>query len=484
MSDHAARPEPPRGLGALEKDLVQLATHGTLANTPEHADWLLRAGVAVEEQGALRAHPDWLACALPCRDGEELLTRTALRDPGYRLHVDGMVASVCAEIGRTGRWGRLEGLLSGALAPLAPRLASLIAADAPVDSEPSGWEDLDAHCWGHSGSAKALFPLVVARMPSLCDTPVFMDRGEALLGALLVAAANGDGIRVPTAQLPSLHRLAQAGAPVWARYLDTDQVEACLTLALRAVVDSTGTDSIGVAPFSLGVAGLARRSAVVATVEVTSPTFWDAAETAMRSPAFLDVAPGDRWPEPGTATLPAESDLHGLVRTRRSTTGGADLADEALRRLAAHSLYGLWLQVLLLEALDRELGEPTLFFAPERAPVQVYFRPRPASRGGVSKTMLRLGSVDQVLPHLASALHVSEVGLLGEGHGPWSRALELLAEVDIVASTGERLAITPHVLDRLHGGGLMTEVLRRGKDLRECLHGVLDGLWSQVGGTA
>jgi hypothetical protein len=96
--------------------------------------------------------------------------------------------------------------------------------------------------------------------------------------------------------------------------------------------------------------------------------------------------------------------------------------------------------------------------------------------------MLMLGSVDEVLSRLAAVLSIREVGLLGEGRGPWSRALELLAQVDVVSSTGDRWAMTTHVLDRLHGGGLMTGVLRRGKDLRERLHGVLDALWSAAGG--
>ena len=482
MSQPAAGLAPPRDLAGLERDLVQLAIHGVIASAPEHADWLLRAGVAVEDQGALRAHPDWLSCALPCRDGAELLTRTALRDPAYRRHVDGMVAAVCAEIGRTGRWGRLEGLLSGPLAPLAPRLASLIATGMPAD-DPSQWVALDGHCWGHSGAAEALFPLVVARLPSLCDTPVFVNGDDALLGALVVAAATGEGIRVPASGRPALEGLERSGVPVWVRPTDGDQVEACLTLAVRAAASEAGAAPIA-APFSLGVSGLARRSAIVPTAAPAGATFWDAAERAAAATAHLDIAPGDRWPEEWTSSLPASADLLGLVGTRRSTGGGADEADEALRGLAAHPLYGLWLQVLLLEALDRELGEPTLFFAPDPAPVHAYYRPRRVARGGATTTMLRLGSVDEVLPHLASGLNIREVGLLGEGPGPWSRALDLLAEVDLVASTGERLAMTPHVLDRLHGGGLMTGVLRRGKDLRERLHGVLDGLWSQVGGAA
>lgn len=489
MSDLATRLGPPRDLKRLESDLVHLATSGRVACTSEHADWLVEIGVATLKRGALLAHPDWLACALPCPSSTELLTRTALRDPRYRLHVDAMLAAVCADIGRSARWKRLEDLLTGPLADLAPRLASLVATTTPIPNQAPFWSRLDEHCWGLSGTAEVLFPLVVARMPSLCDTPVFVRSDDPLLGDIVRAAAVGDGIRVDSAQARKMDALFREGVPVWVRDAGVDQYEACLTLAARVEQPGSLARALASAPFSLATARVARqRSAVVAQADVEAGSFWASAEGAVGATAFLDVAPGARWPEDGAPAIPSAGSLRELVALRRAAPGSVDAADEALRRLADHPLYGLWLQVLLLEALDRELGESSLFLSYETVPgmaeLRVYYRPRPAARGSSPTPMLLLGSVDEVLARLSSALHIREVGLLGAGHGPWSRALELLAQVDVVSSTGERWAMAPHVLDRLHGGGLMTGVLRRGKDLRERLHGVLDGLWSKAGGVA
>jgi hypothetical protein len=397
-----------------------------------------------------------------------------------------MVAAVCADIGRSARWSRLDGLLAGPLSDLAPRLASLVAAGTPTASQEPIWVDLDQHCWGHAGTAEALFPLVVARMPALCDTPVFMRSEEPLLSALARAAATGEGLRVDTAQATELDALVQEGAPVWVRRIAADQFEACLTLAARVEQAGSVVGAASNAPFSLGVAQLARRSAVVASTAAVAGSFWRAADGSLSAAAYLDVAPSTRWPEESAIGIPDAPSLRELVAARRSGSSSADAADEALRRLADHTLYGFWLQVLLLEALDRELGEPSLFLAhdptSEPAAPRVYYRPRLAARGAVLAPMLLLGSVDAVLPRLASALHIHAVGLIGEGHGPWSRALELLAQVGLVLPTGDRWTITPDVLDRLHGGGLMTAVLRRGRDLREHLHAVLDGLWATTGG--
>ena len=164
-------------------------------------------------------------------------------------------------------------------------------------------------------------------------------------------------------------------------------------------------------------------------------------------------------------------------------------ADAALESLSGHLLYGFWLQILLLEALDRELGEETLILAPLtsaivediEAETRVFYRPRQSSSDTTSgRDTVELGILDPVMTPIADHVGLQAVSLPYDvAAGPWSFSLRLLRSVEMVQGRHDRWTIAEHVLDRLHAGGLMTRVIRKGHDFRERLHSGLVELHSK-----
>jgi hypothetical protein len=67
-----------------------------------------------------------------------------------------------------------------------------------------------------------------------------------------------------------------------------------------------------------------------------------------------------------------------------------------------------------------------------------------------------------------------------ENNGAWSNALSLLRAAGVVVGRHYGWAIDEAVLDRLHGGGLMTGVLRRGRDMRDRIREELRLLWDEA----
>lgn len=59
----------------------------------------------------------YLRSVLPARDRLDLMRKTKVRDPQYRLHLDLSMARVIQIIARGERWKRFEELVFGALAP-------------------------------------------------------------------------------------------------------------------------------------------------------------------------------------------------------------------------------------------------------------------------------------------------------------------------------------------------------------------------------
>ncbi len=505
MTDAAPSPLPPKDLDALQDLLVELALGGMLEKAPKCHRWLEGAGIAqATDDEHLTPTEDWLSCSLPASSPADLLTRTLLRDPLYRLHVDVLVTEVVAAVGSSGRWQRLEDLLFGDLASLAPRVSALLDSAQPPDQPARPWSEiawraldplprevsgrLDERCWGVSGSAAAMFPILRTRYPRLASVPVFIDTDDAIIGATIVAAASGEAVRLPRARRTELVEWLYRGVPLWWRPLADGSLEITLSSPCRA--RSQPGDAVS-QPFSRGVPELARsRSAVVPS---ESPgrraAFWEIVEESHVGLAFAGAESGNVWPGDDIATrrgLPRRRQLLAVGGARPSQRGEPDLPADAIRRLAEHPLFGFWLQVLLLEALDRELGDETVLLAPPThalvddvaGTTRVYYRPRPGAEND-GWPALELGPLDEVMTQVAAALGVRTVGVLGKAFGPWSMGLALLATVGLAQTRHDRWTLSAHALDRLHGGGLMTGVIRRGKEFRERLHDVLEGLWLQ-----
>lgn len=490
----------PSDLDALQSNLVELALGGAI--TPESGvrSWLeSMAVVRAGDAEAVVADEDWLACTLPSPRAEDLLVRTLLRDPLYRLHVDVALAAVIVAVGVSGRWPRLEELLFGDLKVTAPRLAALIEL---VRADEGSWNEatwrrldpvptglaclLDARCWGLAGSPDELFPVLRTRYPAFAAVPVMVVSPSQLVSTVVSAATTGEAVRVPVSQQSEVHQLARQGVPLWWRPMADGQIEVTLSTPCRARGTTAGASTYS---YSLGTAAHVRdRSALLVSAPAPARTsLWKVVEDAAVGLAFVGASRHDDWPADELAILrglPSSRHLGELVRVRQSARGSIDPADDALRALADHPLYGFWIQVLLIEALDRELGEETILFAPPthaivrdvEAATRVYYRPRAQGTQEVQR-LLELGSLDDVMTRVSTSVSIHPVGALGDAAGPWSTSLALLTRVGIVQTRHDRWSLTTHTLDRLHGGGLMTGVIRRGRDFRERLHEVLEALW-------
>jgi hypothetical protein len=84
-----------------------------------------------------------------------------------------------------------------------------------------------------------------------------------------------------------------------------------------------------------------------------------------------------------------------------------------------------------------------------------------------------------VFAELAKAVGIRKIiyAFRGTDLGPWSRALRLMRSAELVVGLYDRWSIAPDVLDRLHGGGMMTTVIRRGRQFRERLHTEMRLMW-------
>jgi hypothetical protein len=223
---------------------------------------------------------------------------------------------------------------------------------------------------------------------------------------------------------------------------------------------------------------------------------WSVAERS--SPVWgylgLDLSAG-RWPHAGEVLrVPEGARVPGLEALRavsRPRSQSAD-ADEALHLLGRHLVFGTLLQLFLIEALDRELGhESVTIAAPPGLPGEaeplariLYEPPAEGESAAESRPAVHdLGAFEDVVGTLARGLGVEAAPLAyaGEGHGPWSAALWLLRAAGVVCKERGRLQLAPEVVDRFHGGGLMSGLLRRGRALRRRLHQALRGLWEEAG---
>jgi hypothetical protein len=157
-------------------------------------------------------------------------------------------------------------------------------------------------------------------------------------------------------------------------------------------------------------------------------------------------------------------------------------------------LFGLLLQVLLLESLDRELGQDTLALTLSVGEgglgfhdVRVYYRPVQEQQPDAEQQRAPaydLGPFDRVIDCIAQQLGIMPAGLTfdSDGQGFWSAAMLRLSGLGMISlsPSGDRYVLRTDFLDRLHGGGLMAGVLRRGKMVRDRIRSRLHDLWSEV----
>lgn len=500
----------PVNLIALQNDLHLLAIHGGIQTHAAHKQWLHSTGIVHTAPGTswCPAVKEWLGATLPAEDERDLVRRTLLRDPLYRLYVDGMVAAVLQKIGATARWTRFEELITGTLKPFAPRLVALmewqsvIKQKAPFELDLSDWQWTDAEVlevfkvwdewnWGDCGDAAMMFPLLETLYMPLIELPVFFPPESdaacnGLLAGLAEAARQGEGISI-VAREERLMRLVQTGVPLRVRSTQHNGSIVFLIGPIHVASDAIPAYTSG--DCENDIPEHAKHSSWIRPDMESGGSLVFQLLEGKQGIAFLNVdSRSTVWPErweeasPENLAMPSLSMLRTLVKAHRPEQG----VDAGLEALSRHPLYGFWLQVLLLEALDRELGEESLLIASvkddemeEDTPeVRLFYRPRSGAAGmTVRREMAELGVLDDVMDAIAKRLGLQKVCMpYITGEGPWSFALRLLRSAEIIRGGHERWTLAEPILDKLHSGGLMTRVIRRGHEFRERLHAALTEL--------
>jgi len=107
--------------------------------------------------------------------------------------------------------------------------------------------------------------------------------------------------------------------------------------------------------------------------------------------------------------------------------------------------------------------------------MRLFYRPRSGAAGSsVRREMVELGALGDVMDGITKRLGLEKSYMpYSTGESPWSFALRLMRTADMIQGGHERWTLAGHILDKLHSGGLMTRVIRRGHEFRERLHAAL-----------
>ncbi len=526
----------PTAILELTDVLQSLALNGAVPASATGGLWLTSVGAvhldALEQW--LCTDPEWFHNIARARSLLEVVRRTAIRDPLYRFHVDTMVAEVLESIGRSGRWQRLEELLFGPLLPFATRFVQLLdfvreqtdgstgihhwdslrrgieKANSPI------FEEWDRLLWADArGGAAALFPVLLDLYIPLCDGVVSVhpelhglsEPSVEVLAAIVECARRGECGLVDPALKPELNPLYNIGLPVRQWIVDSSAPDRRLRVGLAAPVRlllgherATQNEGIAVVPLDKEhvktsfVETLQR-----AVAQSQRQDFWSRDPSRNQSSAFPGLRLGETWPTepllaPKGVQVPAAQRLHGLGLSRRRSPD----VDEALQMLSDHLMFGSLLQLLLLEALDRELGQETITLSCTKSEqdgkpstqIQFYYRPVEESDGRERRRdfpTYALGDFDSVLNRLTGRLNIQAMPFSIGSFGPtfWATALFMLEQVGILFldTSKSRCCLSLEALDRLHGGDLMTRVIRSGQRTRESMRSALSEMWKAIDST-
>lgn len=509
----------PHDIEQLATVVDRLVTCGGARVPKSTAAYLQYIGVACgdERNEWVWPNPAFIERALPANDASDLLRRAAVRDPRYRLHVDLAMFSVIHAVAVSERWKRLEDLLFGQCRSVSPRLLQLMhwisgLANEPIHKVASKriseallrcddpvFGHWDSRLWGEGRGLTDLFPLLLDLYVPLQGQPIHVTGSDEinseLLASLIHAAVEGEGLLLPADQLDDVKSLQSQGVPLFSGLHSDGRIHALLVGAVE--LECEPKSSCGELTDSHRIVTSAARSSRVISQPSAAP-MWSVSE---RGELFAPVSIGtdeSRWPNQPMADAPPWHQLPGadLISTAAKRRKDSQDADAAVLEIAKHPLYGFLLQLFLLEALDRELGEETLALAlPQNrkletvddwADTSVLYRPRDeSSDDGEPKDQdgfLVLGSLDEVVPIIGRELGIK--GIATPYHSsdmPWSRAVYLMSTAGLVDGRPQnwRLTITTFILDRLHSGSLMKDVIRGGRSFRDQMHMVFSELWKQ-----
>jgi hypothetical protein len=501
----------------LSETVERLVVFGGVVADQPTADWMEKCGVAQrvkEDKEWLAPTMSFLTATLPAKDQHDLIRRTLIRDPLYRLHLDVILARIVQVIAKGERWARFEDLLFGSMEPLSQRLLSIIewasrrsqCRAGELDetqwsqfevslfgAEMALYRSWDDFLWGEARAAADLFPLLEQLYVPLFHIPVCLIPSEetsAMLANLVYSAKSGDGIGLQSSDQLIVEAIQAAGAPV---VLNHDgslcSLAGKVDLILPSLVQET--HSFRSAPLGITRSSTESRS-IVSSEEIAWLRFSDGARSKI---PFVSMLPNlDAWPEEKTVQSPAWTHLPGrsafsaLTRQKKSPDH-----DEALILLDQHALYGLVLQLFVAEALDRELSAETVLLAPDLEKTGIHaikgtsvlYRPsgnQDRELDRFSGGFLNLGDWEQVMDFVARSLGLTPQPLPyhRDQCGLWTWALQMLIDLGIVIGQADRWAISSELHDRMYAGALMTKILRGRRSMREEIHRALRVLWQNA----
>jgi hypothetical protein len=504
----------------LAEAIEHLVVFGGVSVSPEVQAWLVGCGAARTTPAAsewLVPSLPYMRTILPARDCQDLFRRTAIRDPKYRLHLDLALAKVLQIIARSERWGRFEELAFGVLKPLSQRLLALLEWVADHAGQPasalgdvhwqqfeaeicgdsaSSFQRLDDQLWGHARDAAGLFPLIEELYLPLAGHPVYFELfglHAQVMSSLVHAARVDDGIEVSGDELAACEELRRLGAPILLK--PGSRFCTLIGRVELSLVEHESPTSLPIKTAALGVPAIAKESTMhPATSEVSWLQVPQDKAPAGRVPFVSASLESGKWPEnqpqgaPSWARLPESDALLETTLLKKSSDH-----EDAVIAIDRHPLYGLLLQFLISEALDRELGDETLLIAPPLDKVgpetewgtSVLYRP--SSKVDVGKRSesvgyLSLGTLDSVMNRVASELSLESIPLPYsiDHYRLWSWGIHLLIDIKVVVGQRDRWALSSSLHDRLYTGKLMGHVLRDRREVRQVIHRVLRGMWDEA----
>jgi len=518
----------PKNITLLIAVLEDLANFGAAFITEHFRSWLTAIGVVYEEtcEGWSIPTSFWINDTIPCQNPKELLRKTVIRDHQYRAHLDISLTAVLHTIGVSERWQRLEELIFGSFLPFMPRFVQLMewqqkstgkglkqisesdwlqADESATQGRTELFFQWDEMLWGEAKTLSSKFPLLADLYLPLINVPIGINAKQRKIsheaGCLLYQIANAatqkDGLIVPNNLNTLADDLIENGIPMRVSAYDRNFSQ----MWLVGCVSITGNNWVidqDFQPGSIpsGISEMVSSYGFACASDfpgLEKTDFWDIVDSNTKRYAFLSIADKNgQWPDeisknnPPWAKIPDKRSLMEVGKPRSLTP----IIGEELRNLCNHTLYGALIQIFLLEALDRELGEETLTLAPpiyhrtDRIEVETHVLYQPRSKSGHDGKPQKLPSVDlglldSTLSELAQYLGIKRVcyPYKNEISGPWSHAIKLLRDCGVVTGYHDRWTLSSPVLDRLHGGGLMTSVIRRGRQHRENIHDALYTMW-------
>lgn len=482
----------------IKRHLSNLVCYGVSRLDGMDAQLFLQTGVAGVAGDLLIADDLWLKSVLKARSIDELLRSMAIRQPEYRLHLDVVLGSLLCNIGRGERWQRLEDLIYGQCLCFAPRFVQLmeglsLLADKSIkeiddgdwhglDGAGPSFDTLDRELWGEFNGKTDLFQFLEELYLPLIHHPVVIpetkqtDEHSKLLQGIIHATREGDGFAVDNHALDLTKEMIRQGLPVRCKWSEEGNIEAlCFASPVRALGEELPVDRSRFCAVEFLVTDAAKDS-VGSQLTTTIPSF---NEEGFHRAMCLNSSSYESWPETSEAFgVPEKSQLAELGRPRRWTE---DLDDKVMT-LCEHPVYGFLIQLFLLESLDAELGEETLCIA---GPVldgttirnaEVLYRPPKESREEAD--FFGLGDAEDVLIGLSKYFGIDSLVLpfIPDAES-WKVVLSMMLDGNLLAIKGDRLTMSEALLDRLHGGTLMKNVIRNGKDARDKMHAALLERW-------